>query len=198
MIVLQDVYLACRSEERAHKKDGHVLIHIVAPTSKSFISPCPFRPPHQNRRHLPRPTLMTPETSLRQTISSDDSETSTTESDHVDTTSDLRSSRWTKQDYTILSRKTPESRAGASAFSFAHGVSTSDLDTDLACYENNPEIGGTWYENKYLEYACDIPSVNYQLSWAPAVCSAYFSTVPRSWHISIGWQKSTLCAKMFV
>ena len=63
---------------------------------------------------------MTPETPLRQTISSDDSETSTTESDHVDTTSDLRSSRWTKQDYTILSRKTPESRAGASAFNFAH------------------------------------------------------------------------------
>jgi hypothetical protein len=94
-------------------------------------------------------------------------------------------------------RKTSESRAGASAFNFAHGVSTSDLDTDPACYENNPEIGGTWYENKYSEYACDIPSVNYQLSWAPAVCSAYFSTVPRSWHISIRWQKSTLCAKMF-
>jgi cation diffusion facilitator CzcD-associated flavoprotein CzcO len=57
-------------------------------------------------------------------------------------------------------------------------VSTSDLDTDLACYEKSPEIGGTWYENKYPEYACDIPSVNYQLSWAPAVCPAYFSTAP--------------------
>jgi hypothetical protein len=173
------------------------MIHIVAPTSKSFISPCPFRPPHQNRRHLPRPTLMTPETSLRKT-SSDDCETSTTESDHVDTTSDLRSSRWTKQDYTILETPSRAARrlrvitigAGASAFNFAHGVSTSDLDTDLACYEKNPEIGGTWYENKYPEYACDIPSVNYQLSWAPAVCSAYFSTVPRSWHISIRWQKA--------
>jgi hypothetical protein len=130
MIVLQGVCFAWRSEERAHKKDGHVLIHIVAPTSKSFISPCPFRPPHQNRRHLPRPTLMTPETWLRQTTSSDDSETSTTESDHVDTTSDLRSSRWTKQDYTIL--ETPSRAARRLTVAPAPALSTSPMECHSA------------------------------------------------------------------
>lgn len=68
--------------------------------------------------------------------------------------------------------------AGASALNFAHEISTSDLDIDLVCYEKNSEIGGTWFENKYPGCACDIPSVNYQLSWAPAVWSTYYSTAP--------------------
>lgn len=68
--------------------------------------------------------------------------------------------------------------AGASALNFAHEVSISDLDIDLVCYEKNPEIGGTWFENKYPGCACDIPSVNYQLSWAPGVWSSYYSTAP--------------------
>lgn len=59
--------------------------------------------------------------------------------------------------------------AGASALNFAHDVSTSALDIDLTCYDKNPEVGGTWYENRYPGCACDIPSVNYQLSWAPGV-----------------------------
>lgn len=59
--------------------------------------------------------------------------------------------------------------AGASAINFAHDVDTSSLDIDLTCYDKNPEIGGTWYENRYPGCACDIPSVNYQLSWAPGV-----------------------------
>ncbi|THX76756.1 steroid monooxygenase [Aureobasidium pullulans] len=68
--------------------------------------------------------------------------------------------------------------AGASALNFAHEVATSDLDLELVCYEKNPEIGGTWYENRYPGCACDIPSVNYQYSWAPAVWKSYYSPAP--------------------
>jgi cation diffusion facilitator CzcD-associated flavoprotein CzcO len=58
--------------------------------------------------------------------------------------------------------------AGASALNFAHDIDTSPLDTELVLYEKNPEIGGTWYENRYPGCGCDIPSVNYQFSWAPS------------------------------
>lgn len=57
---------------------------------------------------------------------------------------------------------------GASAINFAHEVDNSGLDIDLVCYDKNPSIGGTWYENKYPGCGCDIPSVNYQYSWAPS------------------------------
>ncbi|KAL4967067.1 flavin-containing monooxygenase [Aspergillus stella-maris] len=36
---------------------------------------------------------------------------------------------------------------------------------DLTIYEKNPELGGTWYENKYPGCACDVPSHGYQLSF---------------------------------
>ncbi|EME42128.1 hypothetical protein DOTSEDRAFT_89605 [Dothistroma septosporum NZE10] len=68
--------------------------------------------------------------------------------------------------------------AGASALNLAHEVSRSDLDLELVCYDKNPQIGGTWFENRYPGVACDIPSVNYQYSWAPAVWSSYYSTGP--------------------
>ena len=58
--------------------------------------------------------------------------------------------------------------AGASALNFAHDIDTNPLDTELVLYEKNPEIGGTWYENRYPGCGCDIPSVNYQFSWAPS------------------------------
>jgi cation diffusion facilitator CzcD-associated flavoprotein CzcO len=57
---------------------------------------------------------------------------------------------------------------GASAINFAHEVDTSSLDLELVCYDKNPSIGGTWYENKYPGCGCDIPSINYQFSWAPS------------------------------
>ncbi|ETS84129.1 hypothetical protein PFICI_02154 [Pestalotiopsis fici W106-1] len=67
--------------------------------------------------------------------------------------------------------------AGASAINFAHEVQESNLDLDLVCYEKNPSIGGTWYENKYPGCGCDIPSVNYQLSWAPSTkWSSFYSS----------------------
>lgn len=57
---------------------------------------------------------------------------------------------------------------GASAINFAREVDVSNLNLDLTCYDKNPSIGGTWFENKYPGCGCDIPSVNYQFSWAPS------------------------------
>jgi cation diffusion facilitator CzcD-associated flavoprotein CzcO len=34
-------------------------------------------------------------------------------------------------------------------------------------YDKNPEIGGTWYENRYPGCACDVPSHNYTFSFDP-------------------------------
>lgn len=69
--------------------------------------------------------------------------------------------------------------AGASGLNLAHEIDTSPLDLDLVCYEKNPSIGGTWYENKYPGCGCDIPSVNYQFSWAPSPeWSSFYSGAP--------------------
>ncbi|KAJ5772312.1 hypothetical protein N7520_002841 [Penicillium odoratum] len=38
---------------------------------------------------------------------------------------------------------------------------------DLCIYDKNPDIGGTWYENKYPGCACDIPAHTYQASFEP-------------------------------
>ncbi|KAL4900897.1 hypothetical protein BDW74DRAFT_170468 [Aspergillus multicolor] len=69
---------------------------------------------------------------------------------------------------------------GASALNFAHEVDTNiTLDLELVCYDKNPSIGGTWYENRYPGCGCDIPSVNYQFSWAPsAEWSCFYSSAP--------------------
>ncbi|KAL4814833.1 steroid monooxygenase [Aspergillus spinulosporus] len=53
---------------------------------------------------------------------------------------------------------------GAAGIAFAHSVLQMH-DIDLTVYEKNPDIGGTWYENRYPGCACDVPSVNYQFSW---------------------------------
>ncbi|KAL2014483.1 hypothetical protein VTN00DRAFT_2008 [Thermoascus crustaceus] len=38
-------------------------------------------------------------------------------------------------------------------------------DLDLVIYEKNPDIGGTWWENRYPGCACDAPAHTYQLSF---------------------------------
>ncbi|RTE80278.1 hypothetical protein BHE90_005214 [Fusarium euwallaceae] len=46
-----------------------------------------------------------------------------------------------------------------------------------AVYEKNPQIGGTWFENRYPGCKCDVPSHNYQFSWRPNPdWSGFFST----------------------
>ncbi|KAL1970195.1 hypothetical protein VTN77DRAFT_5355 [Rasamsonia byssochlamydoides] len=38
---------------------------------------------------------------------------------------------------------------------------------DLCVYEKNPDVGGTWYENRYPGCACDIPAHTYQATFEP-------------------------------
>jgi cation diffusion facilitator CzcD-associated flavoprotein CzcO len=38
---------------------------------------------------------------------------------------------------------------------------------DFHIYEKSPEVGGTWFENRYPGCACDFPSHLYQHSFAP-------------------------------
>jgi len=40
-------------------------------------------------------------------------------------------------------------------------------NVDLVVYEKNDGVGGTWWENRYLGCACDIPSHSYQYSFDP-------------------------------
>ncbi|KAL5444079.1 hypothetical protein PMIN06_008501 [Paraphaeosphaeria minitans] len=40
-------------------------------------------------------------------------------------------------------------------------------NVDLVVYEKNAGVGGTWYENRYLGCACDIPSHSYQYTFEP-------------------------------
>ncbi|KAH8717134.1 hypothetical protein GQ44DRAFT_393942 [Phaeosphaeriaceae sp. PMI808] len=40
-------------------------------------------------------------------------------------------------------------------------------NVELAIYEKNEGVGGTWWENRYLGCACDIPSHSYQYSFEP-------------------------------
>ncbi|KAL2836227.1 putative dimethylaniline monooxygenase [Aspergillus pseudodeflectus] len=57
---------------------------------------------------------------------------------------------------------------GAGGINLAHIFSQPrHKNIRIQCYEKNPEVGGTWYENRYPGCACDIPSVNYQFSWHP-------------------------------
>ncbi|KAF2789860.1 FAD/NAD(P)-binding domain-containing protein [Melanomma pulvis-pyrius CBS 109.77] len=40
-------------------------------------------------------------------------------------------------------------------------------NAELVIYEKNAGVGGTWWENKYLGCACDVPSHSYQYSFEP-------------------------------
>ncbi|PWY77304.1 monooxygenase [Aspergillus sclerotioniger CBS 115572] len=57
--------------------------------------------------------------------------------------------------------------AGASGLCLAYKLQRSFQNWDLTIYEKNPEIAGTWYENRYPGCACDVPSHNYVYSFEP-------------------------------
>ncbi|KAI3002567.1 hypothetical protein CBS147346_5793 [Aspergillus niger] len=57
--------------------------------------------------------------------------------------------------------------AGASGLCLAYKLQRSFQNYDLTIYEKNPEISGTWYENRYPGCACDVPSHNYVYSFEP-------------------------------
>ncbi|KAH8692574.1 hypothetical protein BGW36DRAFT_399412 [Talaromyces proteolyticus] len=56
--------------------------------------------------------------------------------------------------------------AGASGICFSKFLQDRMRNVSLVCYDKNEDIGGTWLENRYPGCACDIPSVNYQFTWA--------------------------------
>ncbi|KAF5385429.1 hypothetical protein D9757_005446 [Collybiopsis confluens] len=67
--------------------------------------------------------------------------------------------------------------AGISGISLAHDVQEYGELIELTIYEMGPSCGGTWFWNQYPGLACDVPSVNYQMSWSPNPdWSEYYST----------------------
>ncbi|KAF2648441.1 monooxygenase [Lophiostoma macrostomum CBS 122681] len=57
--------------------------------------------------------------------------------------------------------------AGASGLCLAYKLQRSFSNFSLTMYEKNPDISGTWYENRYPGCACDVPAHNYVFSWEP-------------------------------
>lgn len=57
--------------------------------------------------------------------------------------------------------------AGASGLNLAHQIEKHMKHVAHIIYEKNPEVGGTWFENRYPGCACDIPSHSYQFTWEP-------------------------------
>lgn len=69
--------------------------------------------------------------------------------------------------------------AGASGLNMIRTMRKHLANFDLVVYEKNPEVGGTWYENRYPGCKCDIPSHNYQFSWhLNPKWSAFFAGAP--------------------
>lgn len=55
-------------------------------------------------------------------------------------------------------------------------------NVSFVCYDKNSEIGGTWLENRYPGCACDIPSPDYQFTWARNPnWSHFYSSSPEIW-----------------
>jgi cation diffusion facilitator CzcD-associated flavoprotein CzcO len=57
--------------------------------------------------------------------------------------------------------------AGASGLNVIHTLRKQLTNYEHVVYEKNPEVGGTWYENRHPGCKCDIPSHNYQFTWKP-------------------------------
>lgn len=55
--------------------------------------------------------------------------------------------------------------AGASGLNMIRTLRKKLTHYEFLIYEKNPQVGGTWFENRYPGCKCDIPSHNYQFSW---------------------------------
>ncbi|KAH8886537.1 FAD/NAD(P)-binding domain-containing protein [Thozetella sp. PMI_491] len=71
--------------------------------------------------------------------------------------------------------------AGASGIDFLKRAKDKLENVDVACYEKNDDVGGTWLENTYPGVACDIPSVSYQFTWEPHIWPEYYSAGNEIW-----------------
>lgn len=56
---------------------------------------------------------------------------------------------------------------GPSGLLFAYKLQRSFTNFSLTLYDKNPEISGTWFENRYPGCACDIPAHNYTYTFEP-------------------------------
>ncbi|KAE8368117.1 hypothetical protein BDV27DRAFT_154289 [Aspergillus caelatus] len=80
--------------------------------------------------------------------------------------------------------------AGAAGLNFAHQINRHMQNITHVVYEKNPEVGGTWYENRYPGCACDIPSHSYQFTWEPNPhWNKFYSTAPEILQYFIGIAK---------
>lgn len=59
---------------------------------------------------------------------------------------------------------------GASGLLMAYKLQRNFDDVSFQIYEKNPDVGGTWYENRYPGCACDNPSHTYV--WVSVPCSS--------------------------
>jgi cation diffusion facilitator CzcD-associated flavoprotein CzcO len=57
--------------------------------------------------------------------------------------------------------------AGVSGINIIRTLRLHTSNFEHVVYEKNPDIGGTWYENRYPGCRCDIPAHNYQFSHTP-------------------------------
>lgn len=55
--------------------------------------------------------------------------------------------------------------AGASGLNMIHALRKHLDNYEIMVYDKNPDVGGTWYENRYPGCKCDVPSHNYQFTW---------------------------------
>ncbi|THV00416.1 FAD/NAD-P-binding domain-containing protein [Dendrothele bispora CBS 962.96] len=80
---------------------------------------------------------------------------------------------------TLRSIKVIAIGAGISGICLAHDVQDNGENIDLTIYEMGSGYAGTWFWNKYPGCRCDIPSVNYQLSWSPKTdWREFYATAP--------------------
>ncbi|KIW82108.1 hypothetical protein Z517_05135 [Fonsecaea pedrosoi CBS 271.37] len=81
----------------------------------------------------------------------------------------------TDDDYEVLDQYHSQPRklkiihvgAGASGLLLAYKAERQLRNYELTCYEKNPSIGGTWWENRYPGCACDIPAHTYTYTFRP-------------------------------
>lgn len=57
--------------------------------------------------------------------------------------------------------------AGAAGLLVAYKMKREFTNYDLVCYEKNPSVAGTWYENRYPGAACDVPAHAYTYAFEP-------------------------------
>ncbi|KAL2844102.1 dimethylaniline monooxygenase [Aspergillus pseudoustus] len=79
--------------------------------------------------------------------------------------------------------------AGAAGIDFLHHAPTAlkGLNVEIVCYDKNPEVGGTWFENRYPGCACDVPSLGYTFPWKQNPSwSTFYASAKEIWEYMKG------------